>query len=303
MEEKILNAIQHIKSKSKKRVTSQRNYNFINKGALFRKSNSFQDFVIWLEIDAYISKRGKEKSASYFVRKKFIDRSSIEKNENSINGISMQQNVRFSFPQTIEKARKDIEKENIELEDIQKNTPLLNRYYTPQPRNHERKTENAHLNKSSYCLDNFLQEEISFLRKELDNQQKVIDNLINLLNGVSTKHDKTKISCKSLQIKNTSEKASHINETINSNGFSIAQNKIQLNEAKDQLTAAPSDTSAKQIFENFQNFNTISDNINNHCKEKSNLSPETRQQEQGQINKSNLDHSNFIHRSMLLNSS
>ena len=152
-------------------------------------------------------------------------------------------------------------------------------------------------------MDNFLQEEISFLRKELDNQQKVIDNLINLLNGVSTKHDKTKISCKSLQIKNTSEKASHINETINSNGFSIAQNKIQLNEAKDQLTAAPSDTSTKQIFENFQNFNTISDNINNHCKEKSNLSPETRQQEQGQINKSNLDHSNFIHRSMLLNSS
>ena len=52
-------------------------------------------------------------------------------------------------------------------------------------------------------MDNFLQEEISFLRKELDNQQKVIDNLINLLNGVSTKRDKTKISCKSLQIKNT----------------------------------------------------------------------------------------------------
>ena len=77
----------------------------------------------------------------------------------------------------------------------------------------------------------------------MDNQQKVIDNLINLLNGVSTKRDKTKISCKSLQIKNTSEKSSHINETINSNGFSIAQNKIKLNEAKDQLTAAPSDTS------------------------------------------------------------
>ena len=106
MEEKILNAIQHIKSKSKKRVTSQRNYNFINKGALFRKSNSFQDFVIWLEIDAYISKRGKEKSASYFVRKKFIDRSSIEKNDNSNNGISMQQNVPFSSPQRLRRHAK-----------------------------------------------------------------------------------------------------------------------------------------------------------------------------------------------------
>ena len=80
-----------------------------------------------LEIDVYICKRGKGKSVSFFVRKKF---SSIEKNENSNNGISMQHNVPFSSPQTIEKARKDIEKENIELEDIQKNTLLLNHYDT-----------------------------------------------------------------------------------------------------------------------------------------------------------------------------
>ena len=42
----------------------------------------------------------------------------------------MQQIVPFSSPRTIEKTRKDIEKENIELEDIQKNTPLLNHYDT-----------------------------------------------------------------------------------------------------------------------------------------------------------------------------
>ena len=59
----------------------------------------------------------------------------------------MQQNLPSSSPQTIEKARKYIEKENIELEDIQKSTPLLNRYDTPQPRNHQRKTKNAYLNK------------------------------------------------------------------------------------------------------------------------------------------------------------
>ena len=54
-------------------------------------------------------------------------------------------------------------------------------------------------------MDNFLQEEVSFLRKELNNKQKVIDNLINLLNGVNTKRDETNFSCKSLQIKNSSE--------------------------------------------------------------------------------------------------
>ena len=85
MEEKILNVIQHIRSKCKKRVKSQRIDNFINKGTLSPESNSFQDFMVGLEIDSYISKRGKGKSTSYFVRKEFIDSSSNEKNEGSNN--------------------------------------------------------------------------------------------------------------------------------------------------------------------------------------------------------------------------
>ena len=89
-----------------KRVRSQRIYSFINEGALFLESNSFQNFMVGLEIDSYISKRGKGKSASYFVRKKFIDSSSNEKNENSNNGISLQQNVPFSSLKTIKKAAK-----------------------------------------------------------------------------------------------------------------------------------------------------------------------------------------------------
>ena len=83
----------------------------------------------------------------------------------------------------------------------------------------------------------------------MDNKQKVIDNLINLLNGVTTKRDEKNFSCKSLQIKNTSEKASHINETISFNNAlikrSVARNESQLNVAKEQLTATPSDTSTK----------------------------------------------------------
>ena len=149
MEEKSLNAIQHIRSKCKKRVASQTIYSFINKGALFLESNSFQDFMVGLEIDGYISKRSMGKSAPYFVRKKFIDSSSNEKNENSNNGISLQENVLFSSPKTIEKVHKNIENENIELGNNQKNTPLLNDHDTPQPRNHRRKIENAHLNKST----------------------------------------------------------------------------------------------------------------------------------------------------------
>ena len=69
---------------------SQRIYSFINKGALFLESNSFQDFVVGFEIGGFISKRGKGKSAPQFVRKNFIDSSSNEKTKNSNNGISLQ---------------------------------------------------------------------------------------------------------------------------------------------------------------------------------------------------------------------
>ena len=170
MEEKILNAIQHIRSKCKKRVTYQKIYSFINKGAVFLESNSFKDSMCGLVIDGYISKRDNGKSPSNFIRKKFIDSSSNDK----ISRISIQQNAPFSSPQTSEKVSKDIDKENFEPENIQKNTPLLNHCDTAQPRSHQREIENAHLNKSPYCLDNFLPEEIGFLRKELDNKQKII---------------------------------------------------------------------------------------------------------------------------------
>ena len=166
--------------------------------------------MVGLEIDDFISIRGNGKSASYLVIKNFIDSSSNEKKKNSNNGISLQQIEPFSSPKTIEKVNKDIENENIQLENSQRNTLLSHHHEAAQPRNHQRKIGNSHLNKSTYCLNKFLQEEISFLRKELGNKQKVIYNLINLLNDVTTKHDETNFSCKSLQIKTTSEKASNI---------------------------------------------------------------------------------------------
>ena len=128
---------------------------------------------------------------------------------------------------------------------------------------------------------------ISSYKKKLesDNQQTIIDNFINLLNGVTTKYEETNFSCKRLQIKTTSGKASHINETISFNRFSIAQNKNQLNVAKEQFTVAPSDASSIQNIENFQNCNTVSDGMNNQC----NWSPEAKQQEQEEINKAKLD--------------
>ena len=65
----------------KKSIVSPRIYSFINKGALFLETDSFQEFMIGLEIDGFTSKRGKGKSALYFVGKNLIDSSSNENNE------------------------------------------------------------------------------------------------------------------------------------------------------------------------------------------------------------------------------
>ena len=57
---------------------------------------------------------------------------------------------------------------------------------------------------------------------------------------------------------------------------------------KEKLTAAPWDTSAIQNIKNFQNCDTVSDDVNNQCN-KSSLSYERQQQEQEEIKKANLD--------------
>ena len=58
MEEKIITAIQYIRSKSKQRVTSQRIFRFINKGALIIECELLQDCMNRLEIDGRIYKKG-----------------------------------------------------------------------------------------------------------------------------------------------------------------------------------------------------------------------------------------------------
>ena len=66
MEEKNITAIQHIRSKSKQRVTF-RFFRFINKRALSIKCELFQDCMNRLEIDGRIYKKKRGKNASFFI--------------------------------------------------------------------------------------------------------------------------------------------------------------------------------------------------------------------------------------------
>ena len=59
MEDKILKAIQHIRLKCEKRVTSQNIFNFLNKGVSFIDAKLFHEVLNQMEIDGYILKTGR----------------------------------------------------------------------------------------------------------------------------------------------------------------------------------------------------------------------------------------------------
>ena len=65
---KIVNVINCIRLKNKKRVTSQRIFSFINKGALQLDCQKFSDVLCDMEIDGKIYKNGSGKNASFFAK-------------------------------------------------------------------------------------------------------------------------------------------------------------------------------------------------------------------------------------------
>ena len=73
MEDKILKAIQHIRLKCKRRVTSQKIFSFLNEGASFIDAKLFHEVLDEIEIYGYIFKRGRGKNASFFVGRYLID--------------------------------------------------------------------------------------------------------------------------------------------------------------------------------------------------------------------------------------
>ena len=71
MEAKIVNAINYIRLKNKKRVTSQRIFSFINNGVLQLDFQKFKDIICDMEIDGKIYKNGQGKNDSVFVKNYF----------------------------------------------------------------------------------------------------------------------------------------------------------------------------------------------------------------------------------------
>ena len=82
MEAKIVNAINFIRLKNKKRVTSQTIFGFINQDALQLDCQKFSDIMCDVEIDGKTYKNGSDKNASFFV-KNYISLEAVSPVKNS----------------------------------------------------------------------------------------------------------------------------------------------------------------------------------------------------------------------------
>ena len=84
---KIVSAINFIRLKNKKKVTSQRILGFINKGALQLDCQKLNDILCDMEIDGKIYKNGSGKNASFFVKNYFSleDVSPVKNSDLTVN--------------------------------------------------------------------------------------------------------------------------------------------------------------------------------------------------------------------------
>ena len=100
---KIVNVINCIRLKNKKRVTSQRIFSLINKGALQLDSQKFNNILCDMEIDGKIYKNGSGKNASFFVKNYFSseDVSPVKNSDLTVNNTHSQSSVSVSTNKSV----------------------------------------------------------------------------------------------------------------------------------------------------------------------------------------------------------
>ena len=218
MEDKILKAIQHIRLKCKKRVTSQKIFSFLNKGASFIDAKLFHEVLDRMEIDGYIFKTGRGKNASFFVGSHLIDGNKkivSDAFSTGNNTVSPLQQENLLSPVTVKSPEAFTDRTYSGLET---NTPKFSKVKTPTKTRCDCFLKQLNSQRHDESLtDLFLQDEIIFLREELVNKQNTIDKLLQVLSVDSKiiKRDEQKISHKSCQINLLTEKCNSNDKTIN----------------------------------------------------------------------------------------
>ena len=115
IEVKTVNETNFARLKNKKKVTSQRTFSFINKGALQLDCQKFSDMICGMEIDGEINKNWSGKSVTFFVRNCFsMEAVSPYKNSdltvnNTHNQSSVSPNKSIATPDNLQNLQNFIE--------------------------------------------------------------------------------------------------------------------------------------------------------------------------------------------------
>ena len=98
MKAKIVNTMNFIRLEYKKRVTSQRLFSLINKGALQLDCQNFNDIICDVELDGKLYKNGSGKNASFFVKNYFSMKAVSPEKNSDLTAKMLIVSLQFHFP-------------------------------------------------------------------------------------------------------------------------------------------------------------------------------------------------------------
>ena len=265
---KIVNAINCIRLKNKKRVTSQRIFSFINKGALQLDCQKFNDILCDMEIDGKIYKNGSGKNASFFVNNYFpLEAVSPVKNldltvdnTHSQSSRSFASSKSVATPDTLQNLKDVIDSD---LGGIHSATPIIHCVKTPLLQT-EGTSPSVGVN---YLTDDILwREEILFLRRELENKQKTIDKLFNIL-----RNNNNEVTKQFFLHNNSDEKELSENVMTNNSVINIENNSSIANSTKDQSISTANTSEALIITNDISDKYKIKNDLKNTTNNNQNL--------------------------------
>ena len=277
---KIVNAINFFRLKNKKRGISQRIFTFINKGALQLDFQKFNEILCDMEIDSKIYKNGSGKNVSFFVKNYFSleDVSPVKNSDLTVNNTHSQSSVSFSTNKSVTTPDNSQNLEDVtdsDFGEVHSATPIIHCVKTPSL--HTKGTRPS-AGANYLADDSFWQEEILFLRSELENKQKTIDKLFNILRNNNNEITKQFFLYNNSPEKKLSENVLTNNSVINvGNNFSIASS------TKDQstLTAYTNETI---ITEDISDKSKIKNDVNNTINNNQNLDNDVERVRKNAIN-------------------
>ena len=263
---KIVNAINCIRLKNKKRVTSQRIFSFINKGALQLDCQKFNDILCDMEIDGKIYKNGSGKNASFFVDFPLEAVSPVKNLDLTVDNTHSQSSLSFASsksvatPDTSQNLKDAIDSD---LGGIHSATPIIHCVKTPLLQT-EGTSPSVGVN---YLTDDILwREEILFLRRELENKQKTIDKLFDIL--CNNNNEVTK----QFFLQNNSD-AKELSENVLTNNSvnNIENNSSIANSTKDQSISTANTSEALIITNDISDKYKIKNDLKNTTNNNQNL--------------------------------